>query len=57
MLSFNKNNNDGYAIQQTHTYGEFGFYSLDRLTVGETYILRFTNLGDDCTDIDVEFTL
>lgn len=53
---YNKNNNDGYGIQQTHTYGEFGFYSLNRLTVGETYILEFTNL-DDCSSIIVEFTL
>jgi len=46
-----------FVGSQTTTYGEFGYYSKDRLTQGETYIIRFTNLGDDCTDIDVEFTL
>ena len=42
---------------QTTTYGEWGYYSFNKLTQGETYILRFTNLGDDCSEIDVEFTL
>ena len=61
VFLYNKNTNDGYGYQQTTTYGEFGFYSLNRLTVGETYILRFTNLNDtledSCDDIFVEFTL
>ena len=57
VFLFNKNLSDAYGYEQTHTYGEFGFYSLNRITVGQVYVLRFTNLGDDCTSIDVEFTL
>lgn len=57
VFLFNKTQNDGYALTQTTTYGEWGFYSAGRIIVGDVYVLRFTNLGDDCSDIEVEFTL
>lgn len=45
------------ATVQTTTYGEWGFYTGGRLIPGDVYVLRFTNLGDDCSDVDVEFSL
>lgn len=50
----------GFSVQTT-TYGEWGFYNFsptgNNIKPGEPYILRFTNLGDNCTDIDVEFSI
>lgn len=46
---------DGKGIQQTTTYGEFGFSSLDRIIPGTTYVLDFSNLGPDCTKVQVYF--
>jgi len=42
---------------QTTTYGEWGIWTKDRLVAGHTYKIRFTNLGDNCSSIFVEFTL
>jgi hypothetical protein len=54
VFLFNKSLND---YEQTTTYGEFGFYYKDKIIQGDVYILRFTNLGDNCSSVDVEFSI
>lgn len=41
---------------QTLTYGDWGI-GMSHLTPGATFLLRATNLGDDCSDIIIYFTL
>lgn len=42
---------------QTHTYGEWGIYAPNTLLPNANYIIRFTNLGEDCSDVDINFSL
>lgn len=49
---FNKDLKD---YRQTTTYGEWGFFFNKKLTSGDTYVLRFTNVEDNCENLEVEF--
>lgn len=53
----NISRNDGYGNTQTTTYGEHGFSTKDRIIVGDTYEMSFTNLGENCEPIKVLFII
>lgn len=54
---FEQLNDSVPQVTQTHTYGEWGIYAPSMFQGGGLFEIEFTNLGEDCTPITINFEL